>query len=207
MGHLRIHCSREVMMLTFARTSVLVAGLVLAACQTPISAHYEYDTTAPFQDYMKFAWVTNEPLIRPAAGVSGLDPRLSPMVEKAIRDAVERNLVAGGYRQLSDPASADLVVSFSVGTREKVQVDSYPTRAGYRYGPYGGYGGWQSDVRAYTEGVLAIDFFDTRSKEVVWHGWATKRLSTSTDQEKRRENVNRVVDAVLEKFPSRNSPQ
>jgi hypothetical protein len=194
-------------MLTFGRFLPLVAVLGLAACQTPISAHYEYDTKAPFQDYMKFAWVTNEPLIRPATGVSGMDPRLSPMLEREIRDAVERSLVARGYRQLTNPASADLVVSFSVGTREKIQVDSHPTRAGYRYGPYGGYGGWQSDVRTYTEGVLAIDFFDVRSKEVVWHGWATKRLATSPDQDERRENVNRVVEAVLEKFPSRNIPQ
>jgi hypothetical protein len=194
-------------MLTSGRALLLVAVFGLAACQTPISAHYEYDTNAPFKEYMKFSWVTNEPLIRPAAGVSGLDPRLSPMVEKVIRDAVERNLAARGYTQVPDAASADLVVSFSVGTREQFQVNSYPGRAGYGYGRRGGYGGWTSDVRVYTEGVLAIDLFDARSKEVVWHGWATKRLSTSADQEKRRENVNRVVDAVLEKFPSRNATQ
>ncbi|MBW2714236.1 MAG: DUF4136 domain-containing protein, partial [Deltaproteobacteria bacterium] len=94
----------------------------------------------------------------------------------------------------------DLVLSFSLGAREKIRVDSYPVQSGYRYGPRHG-DGWVSDVRQYTEGTLAIDVFDRETKEVVWHGWATKRISPEKHSEKRKAIVDRVVDNLLEEFP------
>jgi hypothetical protein len=180
-------------------------GLVgaLAACQT-IKAHHDFDPQAPFATYETFAWVTEQSLIPPVVGAAPGDARRpDPLLDPIIRDAVERNLRARGYEQLRDPNGADLVLSFSLGARDKIEVDSYPVGAGYRYGGWGYGGVYATEVETYTEGILAFDFFDRRTRRAVWHGWATKRLSSSPTPEKRRATVNEVTDAILEKFPYR----
>ncbi len=187
---------------------VLALGLMLAGCQTPIQGHHEFNTQAPWDRYGSFAWVTSEPLIRPMAGVaSGQDQRISPIMEQTIRRAVERTLAQKGFQQRRDPRSADIVVSFSLGTRDKIEVESYPARAGYGYGRYGYGGGYYSDVRTYTEGTLAIDFFDAQARQAIWHGWASKRVSSSADQAQRTATLNEAVGAILESFPFRSTQQ
>ncbi len=191
-------------MQSILRLSVL--AIALATCQTAIQGHYEINARAPFDRYTTFAWISAEPLVRPQIGVaSGQNVRISPIMEQTIRDAVDWRLLQKGYAKRTDPESADLVVSFSVGARERIQVTSSPARAGYRYGPYAG--GWQSDVRSYTEGILSIDVFDKQAKQAVWHGWATSRLSRTMDQEKRTALIKEAVDAVLESFPAQNTLQ
>lgn len=183
------------------------AVLAIVACQT-IDVHHEYNTRAPFGTYKTFAWVTDQPLLPASLGEMAGDPRLSPVMEGDLRAAIERNLAEKGYHQRSAPEDADLVLSFSLGTRDKIEIDSYPTRAGYGWGPYRGWGGWESDVRTYTEGMLAIDFFDRHTKQAVWHGWATKRIaSRPRSQEDRVKTINEVVDAILAEFPFRNIQQ
>jgi hypothetical protein len=185
------------------RTALLGLIGVLAACQTTIKAHHDFDPQAPFASYNTFAWVTEQPLIRPVAGaVPGDARRPDPLLDPIIRDAVERNLRARGYEQLRDASAADVVLSFSVGARDRIEVDSYPVSAGYRYRGWGG-GVYATDVETYTEGVLAVDFFDRRTKRAIWHGWASKRLSSSPTPEKRRATVNEAADAILAKFPYR----
>ncbi len=181
-------------------------AIALAACQTGIQGHHEINSGAPFDRYTSFAWISADPLVRPAIGVaSGQNVRISPIMEQTIREAVDWRFLQKGYEKRLEPASADLIVSFSVGAREKIQVTSSPARAGYRYGGYAG--GWQSDVRTYNEGTLSIDVFDGKARQAVWHGWATKRLSRTTDQEKRTALIKEAVDAVLESFPARNTLQ
>ncbi len=72
---------------------------------------------------------------------------------------------------------ADFVVAYTVGTREKIVSTSYPTtyQGDWGWHLYGRYY-YQTEVehRTYTEGTLGIDIFDGKSKEPVWHGWASK---------------------------------
>ena len=181
------------------RLTVSLATLVLISCQSSIPTHHEYDSSAPFRSYKTFAWVDERAMIR---SLEVATVQLGPFIDREIRDAVERNLLEKGYKRLESPESVDLVVSFSFGTRERIQVDSYPSTYGYRYRRTGP---WVSDVRTYTEGTLAIDFFDRGTKEAVWHGWARKRLQTTRDEDKRRERINAAVDAILKPFPFRNT--
>jgi hypothetical protein len=182
---------------------LFVLGFV--ACETPIQGHYDFDSRAPFRTYTTYAWITSDPLIPAIAGVAAGGVQPSPILEPHIRAAVERSLASKGYEKVGSPAAADLVVSFSIGAREKIEVSSYPAHSGYRSRGY--YGGWRSDVRIYTEGTLAIDFFDAKTKGAVWHGWATKRVTGSRSSEERAKLIDRAVDAILEEFPLRNPPR
>jgi hypothetical protein len=185
------------------RMALLGLVALLAGCSS-IRAHHDFDPQAPFTTYKTFAWVTEQSLIQPQMGATAT-PAANPLLDPLIRSAVERNLTAKGFEQTRDPATADLVVSYSIGSRDKIQVNSYPVSGGYYYrGGWGYGGGYATDVDTYTEGTLAFDFFDGKTKRAVWHGFATKRLASSPPSpEKRRENVDQATDAILEKFPAR----
>ena len=124
---------------------------------------------------------------------------------------VESALGAKGYRLVSDVDSADFALSFTIGSREEIKVDSYPSMsAGYggygypgRWGTWGGayYGyGTGTTVRQYTEGMLAIDVFDVEERRPVWHGVASKKISES-DRKDAGGTIQAAVDAILGGFP------
>ena len=73
----------------------------------------------------------------------------------------------------------------------------YPS---YGYGAW--YGGSTVSVQQYTEGSLAIEFWDRRSRQAVWVGGASKRLSKADDS---KETIREAVRLTLEPFPPRAS--
>ena len=182
-------------------THTLAIGIasLLAACSTIKTVH-DSDPSADFTRYRTWAWISDENLIGPKAGEVQVS-YVSPIDEQRIRRAVEAEMSAKGYRK-ADQAEADLIVSFTVGSEEKTRVYSTPTGGGY-YDDFG-YGGWYggSQVRTvqYTEGTLSVQFYERESKNAVWVGWASKRVSKSDDSEK---VINEAVEKILEKFPAR----
>jgi len=186
----------------YYRRSIWILFLLLIfGCQSPMKGQSEFDSKAPFRQYKCFAWITEEPLIKPIEGFIATDPSLSPIVERFLRAAVERNLADKGFERVMDPESADLVVSFALGTSDKIKVDSYPAQNGYGYGV--AYSNWVSEARSYTAGALTIEFFDQRTKNLVWRGWTERALSSGgyASTSERYEIVNEAVDAILAEFP------
>jgi hypothetical protein len=159
-----------------------------------VQARSDFDPNAHFDTYRSFAWLGEEPGTLPGGtDTEGVDPLLM----RRIHESIESHLEARGYRKLEDLEAADFAVSFDVGRREKIQVQSAPMLGGGRYG----YGGWYAgsvSATSYTEGTLAIDIFDGKSHLAVWHGWASKRVNQTTD---RAALVDEVVGAILAKFP------
>ena len=103
----------------------------------------------------------------------------SPLASGRIQRAVAKALAAKGFGSVSDVGSADFLVGFTLGARDKVRVDTNRYPVGFR-GPYRwGLAYYQDvDVRQYTQGRLAIDVFDAKLQRPVWHGYATKNLSS-----------------------------
>jgi len=54
----------------------------------------------------------------------------------------------------------------------------------------------------YTNGNIAIDIFDTKTKHPIWHAKASKRLS-SKDLNSNLDNADEVAIRLLEDFPSK----
>ncbi len=177
-------------------------ALSLLACQS-IQSHHELDADAPFEKYVSFAWLTQEPFLEVDGDADPGGARFSPVHEELIRAAVERRLGAKGYEESTSRGAADIVLVFTLGTREEIQVDSLPVQEGYRYGPYHP---TSSNVSTFTEGTLSIDVFDGGSKQMVWRGWATKRLAEPSETYEPRDSkdtIDRVVDTILREFPAR----
>jgi len=168
--------------------------VMLADCAS-LKVGSDFDANANFSGYHSFSWMPRE-----HHGTS------NPLVVQRAHDAIEAELKRKGFSYSENAAAADFVVDFTIGSHDRVDIDSYPA-------PYAGpwiwsYPGWwghrywgdEVDVRQYREGTLSIDVFDTRSHKAVWHGWATKELSRA-DIERSQHPIQAAVATVLEKFP------
>lgn len=181
------------------KVALSIVGLALGCAG--LKGYSDFDPNAKFDTYHTYAWLTTEVgLPSTAAGSEGGVKGIDPLLQRRIRDSIDAHLEAKGYRRMEKLESADFAVSFSVGSREKIQVQSTgPTYTGGWYGRHGGwYGTTGIDARSYTEGTLAIDIFDVRSHQAVWHGWASKRVTASMDRAKL---VDEAVGAILKNFP------
>jgi hypothetical protein len=175
---------------------VAAALLLIASCAT-LRVGSDYDHSASFTSYHTFAWMP--PHTKPYESPN-------PLVIQRAHDAIQDALTAKGYQLASDPAEADFVVDFTIGSRERTDIRSYP--APYAGPWFGGYGYWwgapywgsEVDVHRYREGTLSVDIFDGHSHRPVWHGWARKEL-TRADIEHSAGAIRETVDSVLAQFP------
>ena len=91
----------------------------------------------------------------------------------------------------------------TAANREKIVSTSYPTtyQGAWGWRLYGRYY-YQTEVehRTYTEGTLGIDIFDGKSNEPVWHGWASKSV-TSADRNDPSPAIQKAVTAIIKRFP------
>jgi hypothetical protein len=168
--------------------------LLLSACASMRVGSDQYPQ-ADFSAYRSYAWMGEDPLIRPRdsqVAVSALTVRL-------IQEAVEAELSAKGYRRIDSAPMADFVVAFTVGARDRLEAESYPMP--YR-GPWPWDWAWRgADVQVYREGTLSLDIFDGRSRQPVWHGWARKTV-TQADESDPGPVIARAVAKILRQFPS-----
>jgi hypothetical protein len=170
-----------------------IAPLLLAGCAAMSVSSQQYPQ-ADLGGYHSYAWIAEDPLIRPR----GAEPEISPLTARRIREAIEAELAAKGYTAVAAPATADFVVAFTVGTRDRIDAMSYPApyRGPWRWSWYGA----ETDLRVYREGTLSIDIFDGATKQPVWHGRARKTI-TSSDVSDPGPVIQRAVKAILARFP------
>jgi Domain of unknown function (DUF4136) len=172
----------------------VVSSVVLVACSS-LRVASDFDHAASFAGYHSFSWMVRE---HPGAA--------NPLVVQRAHDAIEAELKTRGFSEMADPAAADFVVDFTIGSRERTEVNTYPapyTSSGWWNGQaWWGYPYWggEVDVRQYREGTLSIDVFDGHTHRPVWHGWARKELSRA-DIEHSEAPIRAAVAAVLAQFP------
>lgn len=185
-------------------SSTLLLLLAAAGCESPIRVTTDRDPAADFSEYHTFAWISDEPLISQSAGVAK-GPPISPIDDQRIREAVNAELRSRGWKEADSRDDADLIVSYAIGTEEHTEVYETPGTGGYYYGWGYRYGGWYTGsavrTRQVTEGTLSLEFFDRVTKQAVWVGWASKRLSPSGDSD-RDKTVRTAIQKILQDFPS-----
>lgn len=128
-------------------------------------------------------------------------PGMNPILFERIRESFDQSLRARGFTPV--PEGGDFIVGFTVGARDRVDVT--------RWGPVGpmytGWGrppgwGWSFaynpvDVRTVTRGSLALDVFDGRTRQPVWHGFAARDLSRRGASP---ELIRNVVNGLVDRF-------
>lgn len=185
-------------------------GVVLVAfalgCESPIHVTTDRDPDADFSGLTTYAWISPEPLIPQVAGRTQ-GPPISPIDDQRIRDAVAAELGSRGWKRLDSADEADLIVSYGLGSQERTEVYEVPDSGIYYHRGYR-YGGWYSGSTIRTqqviEGTLTLEFFDRQSRQAVWVGWASKRLSRSGSAD-REQTIQTAIEKILADFPALNA--
>ena len=176
-------------------------GLALAFCFVASIASaqdvsYNFDQKADFSKYKTYKWVTVKDAEQP-----------DQLVAKQISDAIEKQLSAKGLTR-TDSDAADLYVAYQVAVSKEKEVTAWNT--GYGMGPgwggrwYGGYyGGGTTTTTSSTIyiGSLALDMYDTGSKQLIWRGVASKQIDTKASPEKRQKNLDKGMAKLLKNYP------
>nr|WP_298895676.1 DUF4136 domain-containing protein [uncultured Altererythrobacter sp.] len=187
-----------------AKILLAVASLALSACATTGRINTDFDQTQDFSEYATFAWAGKSPMV-----VMG--SRMVPaLVQAEIAKSIKEDLQSKGYRYTQNLQEADFAVSFTIGTRDGVNVVEMPdyfwqSRANWTWGnPY-----WprlstmppmRTEVREYTEGTLAVDIYDVARRAPVWHG-AGQRNLTRAELRGERNTAKADVQLILDRFP------
>jgi hypothetical protein len=176
---------------------IVILILAISGCAATPPASVDFDTDVNFANFQSFTWLSENPM-----KVSSIaeEPResLQPNVMQAIRNHLE----SSGYRFVTARQEADFLLSFTVGSRELINRDSYPSMSTDPGGRWGWgtalYSGGENS--AYRQGMLAIDVFDAKAQRPVWHGRYGKNLRAS-DREEMPRVIDEAVASILADFP------
>ncbi len=170
---------------------------LLAGCATVETGSYS-DPGADFTGFRTFAWIGESAHVS-----SAIEPVASPLIHAMIAARIRDNLVAHGYTYTDDRDDADMLVSYTIGTRDKLRMDAYPEDFRGHWGwhrPYSHYYFRHVEREQYTQGTLGVDIFDNASGRPVWHGWAQKAV-TEKDRRDPQEAIERGIDRLFASFP------
>lgn len=178
--------------------------VVLSGCST-MTVNSDYDPSESFKGLRTYDWI---PGGRKPTG----DPRIddNTLLDTRVRNAVDRELAAKGFRRLTD-GQPDFWVVYHVTLDKKTDITTLNSY--YGYGPGWGYGygypyrpyGWggppETYVYQYEEGTLLLDIVEPETRKLIWRGHATDEVQFSDSPGKREEQVNEAVRRILALFP------
>jgi hypothetical protein len=188
-------------MKTRSVSTVLALGLLIAGltgCTTPPKIMSEFDPAADFTAAKTFS-------IRPMPKtIENVDPGMLLRVGPAAMEAARNSLVGKGYTEVSDPATADIVVVIHGKVVPKTDITDwgFTPYYGAGYGWAGGYayGGSNVTVDQYNEGTLSVEVYDAKTRNMIWVGWVTARATTKTEEQ--AANVGAGVTNILANYPA-----
>ncbi len=195
---------------TMKRLILLVCTLsTLTGCVITPKVFTDFNQKQDFSTYKTFSWVSDSPAL-----IAG-DYTVSSLTSSRMTQAIRDKLVSMGYTFIEQPEQADFTLIYTIGARDKIKIREYPVHQNYyrkrhsetwgtQYYPYFERTNetvYEQIAVEYVQGEIAIDIFDGKNRQGVWHARASKRLS-STELKTNGENSRIVVDALLAEFPS-----
>ena len=170
--------------------------LIVFSCAT-LTTHSDYDPAVDFASYETFAWQDEA---SHAASDHTMGDYVSPLNLQRIEAAIENELLTKGYTRVERSDAADFLVTYTVGHRDRFNVGTYPVTYRSRWVAHWPYYAEEIELHRYSEGMLAVDIFDSASGRPVWHGFATKRI-TDADRDQVASLVRKTVAAIFSGFP------
>ncbi len=168
---------------------------VAAGCSTA-NLNTEYNKEVDFSSYKTFALLPFPSHVPGSAPGSAMG--LGPLLQKTLRDT----LVSKGFTEV--PMSE---ADFTAGIRGEVNPQLRVHDYGYNYpvAPYwaGSYPYMRTtpmtSVSQYEEGVLIVEIFDAKTKELSWVGWSTRKRPEGASIN--AERVQAGIIQILSDFP------
>ncbi len=181
------------------RLALALAATALSACTTP-RVTTDINRNASVSACHAYAWATHYKVVHGAEQAFA-----NPVNESRLRDAIAANLQAKGLRPASEPAGADCTVGYSIGTRTIVEGESYPAWGwgwGWGWGGWGpgGYMGAWDYPYVYNEGRIAVDLYDARTHQPIWHASVNEDVTELTGTAAQHK-IDVAVAAIFAEFP------
>jgi len=176
--------------------ALLVVGVSSALAQ---DVRYNFDKSAKFSDYKTYKWVDV---------IKGSD-QVNDITDKQIKAALDAELATKGLTK-TDSDDADLYIGYQTAVGTEKQYNSYST--GWGTGPGWG-GGWYRYGGGMTSttttgststiyiGQLALDMYDSKGKDLVWRGTASKTINPKAKPDKQEKNIKKAVAKLLKNYP------
>jgi hypothetical protein len=170
------------------RLATIGAAIVAVALATAAEAQtisYDFDRSAPFDNFRTYAWVPGTPVPE-------------PLVHQRILNAIDSQLARKGVTKVT--SNADVLVAYHTAFDRNLQI------TGFGSGGWGGYrfaGTRSGSARAeeIVVGTLIIDIIDARTKTIVWRGSATKDIDVNASPDKRDRNIVKTTEKVFKHYP------
>ncbi|KQW78781.1 DUF4136 domain-containing protein [Brevundimonas sp. Root1279] len=166
---------------------VFAVGMLLglAACETtgPNLTVTQNSAIAPGSTY---AWKPIE-----SVRERGVNPAVAnDLVQQRIQTAIEAGLDAKGFRQVSDPGQATLLVAYFIGLTPHSDVRAAytgpvgPAACGFSgcvpgWGVYG-YPALEGMTVNYTDGTVILDLTDQSSNQLAWRAVSKQRVDSTS---------------------------
>jgi hypothetical protein len=178
-----------------ARLLLPLSLVILAGCQSMPEVNSEFNPEVDFSDYKTYG------LMPIPTDIPGVDASVVEGAGMIAQVAVTQNLNARGYQKVSlEEGDFAIKLSGSVVPKADTIDMGYTAVAdaswyGY-YTPYAYDRGTSIDL--YDEGNLMIEIFDSKTKELVWVGWAQARRDSDLPDPDR---IRQAVSEILRRFP------
>ena len=178
-----------------SRIALVPLALTLLVGCAPFTVKYDYDSHANYPAFKTFDWYAASAKAKGKAG--GVD---NPIMDRRVRNAVERELTARGLKQ-DKAGEPDLLVTYYPVYRPYA-VATTTGYGGWGYRPYGyGVGMGFTEVRHYRDGSIVIELVDNKANQLVWRAVAEGALNGLDDPLEADEQVGKAVKEMLTRFP------
>lgn len=176
---------------------LIMAVIIAWSCSPSFKVNSDYDKTADFTAYKKFALYNPE----------NLNKAVSELNRTRVANAIRSEMTKKGF--VEDAAAPDLLVNAVAIFEDRQSVSSTTTGGGMYGGYYGGmYGayGWGGgtshtnvDVRHFKDGSLIIDVVEANSKKLLWQGTGNKEIDGPVKNPD--VNIPKAVGLIMASFP------
>jgi hypothetical protein len=160
-------------------------ALATAGCGYGIRTATDYNHSVNFSNYHDYSIVQ---------GNSSGNPLLD---QRALAD-VNNTLAAKGWKEVpSGQSQATVIVHAATKTKHTYQTFYDGFGGGWRWGGWGGNA--TTYVQNYKVGTVVVDIFDSKSKQALWHGFASDALSNNATSNAAA--TGQAIDKMFSAFP------
>jgi hypothetical protein len=175
--------------MTFIHRTATYTLFLLALLGSTFAQHVQtdFDHQANFSQYKTYSWQEIKPP--------------NSLWDARIKNAVDAQLAGKGWTQVASGGDVAVVAIKTSQTQRTLQTfyDSFGGGWGWRRFGGGGFGDSTTTEQDYKVGTLVVDFYDAKTKQLIWRGSAQDTLSDKAT--KNEKNLDKGVTKMFKVFP------
>jgi Domain of unknown function (DUF4136) len=152
------------------------------------SVNFDYDRTASFSEYRRYAWTR---------GTELPDELNHPRIVRSI----DARLMEKGLARVEPGDSPDVLVAYHASFDKNLRIDAFSSG----WGPFG-LGPDRSGsarVQDILVGTLVVDITDARRRALVWRGMASGDIKPSDKPDQRDKKLAKATEKMFRNYPPR----